>query len=209
MDINSSFKVPISSFSQIFSQPPPTTIPNYSAPIYQSQIVFHYTNIPIIKPVQNPYAFQYSQGIHQAPISNLTSGHPTFYFKQKKAHLNWDKINTIDPEEVRDGANKHLLEACLGNVVFAKLSEEDCEHFHDPVLLKMFRLSQYGLEYLLNYQNYLFSQMQNLNLAYNQAGESVRFNYNLRNKAYCLVKADGDGGYGKSGGNSKIEGRDT
>ena len=105
--------------------------------------------------------------------NQTTTGPPTFYFKERKGKLNWQKLLAVDLDELRSGANTPVLESCLGNLTYAALNEEDCERFEDPMLLKMFRLTQYGLEYLLNYQNYLFGQTQTLDQAYKQAEENV------------------------------------
>lgn len=110
-------------------------------------------------------------------MNNYTQGPPTFYFKERKGRLNWEKLDSVDLNELRSGANMPALESCLGNITYAALSPEDCERFEDPNLLKMFRVSQYGLEYLLNYQNYLYGQTQGLDAAYKQGEAAVRKSY--------------------------------
>ena len=156
-------------------QPSLPTNPPYNMPMFFPQPVSLLPLSPYLMlqtPIQNQYPPMFNQP--QAPqVNNFTGGPPTIYFKERKAKLNWQKLNSIDLERLHEPSNLHLLEACLGNITYAGLDQQDCEKFADPTLLKMFRLSQYSLEYLMNYQNHLYTQSQNLDMMYRQTEESL------------------------------------
>jgi len=91
---------------------------------------------------------------------------PSFMFRERKGKVNWRNIANLDVDELIGKGDIRMLESYLSNIAFANLEKEDVESFGDVNLLKLFRLSQYGLEYLLNCQNYLASQAQALDYQY-------------------------------------------
>mgnify|MGYP000937289498 CR=1 FL=1 len=96
-----------------------------------------------------------------------------FYFQEKKGRINWRDISRLNLGTLLEGSDFKTLETQLSNITFAKLDEEDFERFSDSTLLKLFKLSQLSLEYLMNTQNYLANQTQTLDHVYRLSEEKV------------------------------------
>lgn len=100
---------------------------------------------------------------------------PSFMFRERKGKVNWRNIASLDVDEMVGKGDIRTLESYLSNICFANIEEEDVERIGDVNLLKLFRLSQYSLEYLLNCQNYLAHQSQALEYQYKLSDEQVAF----------------------------------
>lgn len=98
---------------------------------------------------------------------------PSFLFRERKGRVNWRNLANLDIDDLVGRGDIKALEAHLSNITFANIEREDLEKFGDATLLKLFRLSQYGLEYLLNCQNYLANQTQAMDNQYRNSQELV------------------------------------
>lgn len=56
----------------------------------------------------------------------------------------------------------------MSNITFAQLERDDIDRMGDSHFIKLFRLSQYSIEYLLYSQNYLESLCKQLDVEYKQ-----------------------------------------
>ena len=65
------------------------------------------------------------------------------------------------------------VQSVLENITFAHLEPEDLDRFSDSNFLKVFRLSQYCIEYLLFTQNYLEGVARFLDQKYKELSEHV------------------------------------
>jgi len=101
------------------------------------------------------------------------SASPSFFFRERKGKINWRNIANLDIDKLIEEGDVNQLENYLSNITYAALDKEDFERMGDATLLKLFRLSQYGLEYLLNCQNYLAEQTQVLDISYRQTEDKV------------------------------------
>ena len=62
----------------------------------------------------------------------------------------------------------------LQNITYAQLDREDMERFGDDNFIKLFKLSQMSIEYLVYTQNYLECLTRTLDLQYKNAIESTK-----------------------------------
>jgi len=99
---------------------------------------------------------------------------PVFMFRERKGKINWRNIANLDVDDLIGRGDVRSLETHLSNITFSNIEKEDIETFGDATLLKLFRLSQYGLEYLLNCQNYLSGQSQVLDNQYRHSEDRVK-----------------------------------
>ncbi|XP_053563813.1 cilium assembly protein DZIP1 [Bombina bombina] len=88
-----------------------------------------------------------------------------FRFRLRHESVDWRRIAAIDVDKVANELNFVMLQDNIMNITFCNLENEkcpQCQHSLDPVLLKLFRLAQLTIEYLLHSQEYLTSHLQTL-----------------------------------------------
>lgn len=103
----------------------------------------------------------------------------TFYFQKRSGKLNWRRLVDVDLQRIVTEVNVDILQEHIENLVFsgcfifyflwcdileltevqADLTEEDFHYFTNAQFMKLFRLVQLELEYLLHVQNYLASNL--------------------------------------------------
>jgi len=76
-----------------------------------------------------------------------------------------------DLEKIQKEVDLKSLETLLQNITFAYLDRDDLERLGDAPFVKLFRLAQYSIEYLLYTQNYLESLCKTLDVEYRSAYE--------------------------------------
>ncbi len=69
-------------------------------------------------------------------------------------HLNWEAISQTDPCDLAQHLDINVISSLVQNITYAKLESEDIQRLRDPNLIKMFKLYQLAVEYLLYVQNY-------------------------------------------------------
>ncbi|XP_028681560.1 cilium assembly protein DZIP1L isoform X2 [Erpetoichthys calabaricus] len=82
----------------------------------------------------------------------------TFGFRARRDGIDWRRFSALDVERVAREMDVQTLQDYLDSVTFCNLDSERCPHCRnplDPVLLKVFRMSQLTTEYLLYSQEYL------------------------------------------------------
>ena len=75
------------------------------------------------------------------------------------------RLSAIDVDKVAGAVDVLTLQENIMNITFCKLEDEKCPHCQsgvDPVLLKLIRLAQLTIEYLLHSQEFLTSQLHGL-----------------------------------------------
>ncbi|XP_048835249.1 cilium assembly protein DZIP1 isoform X2 [Brienomyrus brachyistius] len=88
---------------------------------------------------------------------------PVFKFRPRRESVDWRRISAIDVERVASELDFHTLQEQISSITFCNVEHERCPHCQgpmDPVLLKLFRLAQFTLEYLLHSQEYLTLSLQ-------------------------------------------------
>lgn len=81
-------------------------------------------------------------------------------------------MNT-DIEKITSEVDLRALESLLQNITYSLLDREDLERMGDAHFVKLFRLSQLSIEYLIYTQNYLETLTKSLDLHYKQAFEDT------------------------------------
>ncbi|XP_011222491.1 zinc finger protein DZIP1 isoform X2 [Ailuropoda melanoleuca] len=90
---------------------------------------------------------------------------PFFQFRPRLESVDWRRLSAIDVDKVAGAVDVLTLQENIMNITFCKLEDEKCPHCQsgvDPVLLKLIRLAQLTIEYLLHSQEFLTSQLHSL-----------------------------------------------
>ncbi|XP_014446421.1 zinc finger protein DZIP1 isoform X1 [Tupaia chinensis] len=99
------------------------------------------------------------------PPSAASGPLPFFQFRPRLESLDWRRLSAIDVDKVAGAVDVLTLQENIMNITFCKLEDEKCPHCQsgvDPVLLKLIRLAQLTIEYLLHSQEFLTSQLHSL-----------------------------------------------
>ncbi|XP_012890118.1 PREDICTED: zinc finger protein DZIP1L [Dipodomys ordii] len=106
-----------------------------------------------------------------APAEGLGSGGgggsalPAFKFQPRRGSLDWRRISALDVERVARELDVAALQENIASVTFCDLGREACSrcgHPVDPALLKVLRLAQLTIEYLLHCQDCLSASVAQL-----------------------------------------------
>lgn len=98
---------------------------------------------------------------------------PGFAFKDQRGALNWRNIANLDVDELIAKGDMQALQSYLSNFASTELTKDDLARFGDTTLLKVLRLSQFGVGHLLNTQNQLANQSQMLDFHYRNSEKKV------------------------------------
>lgn len=109
---------------------------------------------------------------------NLAFGHlmplpPKFSFQARQGRINWRLVMNTDVEKIISTVDLVQLEQLLQNLTYANLDREDLERIGDTHFIKLFRLSQMSIEYLIYTQNYLETLTKTLDLHYKTSYEET------------------------------------
>ncbi|OBS75805.1 hypothetical protein A6R68_17744, partial [Neotoma lepida] len=113
---------------------------------------------------------------------------PFFQFQPRKENVDWRWLGAIDVDQVVGAMDILTLQKNIMNITFCKLEDEKCPHCQsrvDPLLLKLTRLAQLTIEYLVHSQEFLVSQL-------NMAEERLRLSLGgcEHNKQLLTKQAD-------------------
>uniref|UniRef100_A0A8C0SNI7 Cilium assembly protein DZIP1 n=1 Tax=Canis lupus familiaris TaxID=9615 RepID=A0A8C0SNI7_CANLF len=100
-----------------------------------------------------------------APHRAASGPLPCFQFRPRLESVDWRRLSAIDVDKVAGAVDVLTLQENIMNITFCKLEDEKCAHCQsgvDPVLLKLIRLAQLTIEYLLHSQEFLTSQLHHL-----------------------------------------------
>ncbi|KAM5312942.1 cilium assembly protein DZIP1 isoform 1-T3 [Glossophaga mutica] len=90
---------------------------------------------------------------------------PFFQFRPRLESVDWRRLSAIDVDKVAGAVDVLTLQENIMNITFCKLEDEKCPHCQsgvDPVLLKLIRLAQLSIEYLMHSQEFLTTQLRNV-----------------------------------------------
>jgi len=93
---------------------------------------------------------------HEAIKENVRP-EKSFYFQQRHGKLDLRGISRIDLDQLVEDVDIETLQAYLENLTFAELEDHDLRTCTDDTFLKLFRLTQLTIEYLLNVQHTLYA----------------------------------------------------
>lgn len=95
--------------------------------------------------------------------ANSASGPlPFFQFRPRLENIDWRRLGAIDVDKVVGTMDVLTLQENIMNITFCKLENEKCPYCQsevDPLLLKLIRLTQLTIEYLVHCQEFLTSQL--------------------------------------------------
>ncbi|CAM9308963.1 unnamed protein product [Bubo scandiacus] len=83
---------------------------------------------------------------------------PPFHFQSRRVSVDWRRFSAIDVERVAQEVDVATLQEHITSVTFCNLDGERCPHCGqpaDPILLKVLRMAQLSIEYLLHCQERL------------------------------------------------------
>ncbi|KAG0600897.1 hypothetical protein M758_11G069200 [Ceratodon purpureus] len=79
----------------------------------------------------------------------------TFVFQKRLARIDWRTVHTIDVDRVIREVDIDTLETVLDTIAFGDIQGEDTRNFTEANFVKIFRLAQLMVEYLLHVQELL------------------------------------------------------
>jgi hypothetical protein len=107
---------------------------------------------------QTREAFQEVVGVSTTPKVDATVfAQNSFFFQQRRGKLDMRSLARVDIERVIEECDVGTLQVHLENLTFSDLTTDDMVSYTDEHFLKLFRLSQLTIEYLLNVQNALLT----------------------------------------------------
>lgn len=126
----------------------------------------------IPSPLSSPQS-QPSSGSLSRPAASTMSGPltssgaavipPPFKFRARRENVDWRRINAVDVDRVASELDCHTLQEHITEVTFCSVEGECCQRCQspvDPALIKLFRLAQLTVEYLLHSQDCLSISLQ-------------------------------------------------
>ena len=99
---------------------------------------------------------------------------PKFTFQERSGALTWRLIMNSDIEKITRNVDLRQLEGLLQNITYSKLDRNDMERFGDDTFIKLFKLSQMSIEYLIYTQNYLECLTKTLDMQYKNVYEQTK-----------------------------------
>ncbi|GCC33745.1 hypothetical protein chiPu_0012215 [Chiloscyllium punctatum] len=114
----------------------------------------HFSHDPLADSI--PLQTASTLGVHGGQL-------PLFKFKPRHETINWRRISAIDVDRVAHELDFVTLQENIMNITFCKMDAEKCPYCQNPLdstLLKIFRLAQLTIEYLLHSQEYLTANLQ-------------------------------------------------
>ncbi|KAE8604885.1 hypothetical protein XENTR_v10014879 [Xenopus tropicalis] len=110
-------------------------------------------------------------GYHSSPVqySSLpyvvatlqSTAMPTFRFQPRRDGIDWRRFSAIDTERITREVDINTLQESINSITFCNLEGEKCPYCQqpvDPVLLKVLKMAQMIIEYLLYCQEHIHSR---------------------------------------------------
>uniref|UniRef100_A0A8C3A686 DAZ interacting zinc finger protein 1 n=1 Tax=Cyclopterus lumpus TaxID=8103 RepID=A0A8C3A686_CYCLU len=106
--------------------------------------------------------------LSQHPVSSMTpssgaSAIIPFKFRPRRESVDWRRINAVDVDLVVSQLDLDALQEHISGVTFCSLDSERCQRCQspvDPALVKLLRLAQLTVEWLLHCQEFLTHSMR-------------------------------------------------
>ncbi|XP_069069657.1 cilium assembly protein DZIP1L isoform X1 [Pleurodeles waltl] len=109
-----------------------------------------------------PYQQFPSMGLLSGSMQANVGGFPAFKFQPRREGIDWRRFSAIDVDRVARELDVATLQENINGITFCSLESEKCPYCQqpvDPVLLKVLKMAQMTIEYLLHSQEYLSSNM--------------------------------------------------
>lgn len=108
-------------------------------------------------PLSQPSAPAAAAAAAMTPSSGASAVLP-FKFRPRRESVDWRRISALDVDLVVSQLDVDALQEHIGTVTFCSLEGERCQRCQspvDPALIKLFRLAQLTVEWLLHCQEFL------------------------------------------------------
>lgn len=89
-----------------------------------------------------------------------------FFFQQRRGNLNLRALTTVNIDRLIRDVDIDLLQQHMENITFCNLQENDLRYLTDPQIVKLFKISQLTIEYLLYSQDQLVANLDELSKKY-------------------------------------------
>ena len=99
-------------------------------------------------------------------IQNPTNLPVQYHFKERSGRLKWKEIMKLDIESIIRSNDLSPLENYLENLIFSSVEESDLEQLPDGYIVKLIKIFQYIMEYLLYTQQRLENENRTLESKY-------------------------------------------
>ncbi|XP_078521970.1 cilium assembly protein DZIP1L isoform X3 [Lissotriton helveticus] len=112
--------------------------------------------------LQMPYQQSPSIGLLSGSMQGNMGSYPAFHFRSRRDSIDWRRFSAIDVDRVARELDVATLQANINSITFCNFDSEKCPYCHqpvDPVLLKVLKMAQLSIEYLLHSQEYLSTKM--------------------------------------------------
>ena len=96
-----------------------------------------------------------------------------FYFKSRQGKLNIKELSRINVDSVIKSADIGILQSYLENLTFSMVDETDLRGCTDGDVVKLFRIAQLVMEYLLHTQDQLLTGLSSLANKYNSKKNEI------------------------------------
>lgn len=89
-----------------------------------------------------------------------------FFFRQRRGRLNLRRIEAIDIERMIREVDVDILQQNVEDITFCDFGEDDLHFLSDRQVVKLFKMAQLTIEYLLYSQGKLVSNLNDLSKKY-------------------------------------------
>ena len=89
-----------------------------------------------------------------------------FFFRQRRGRLNLRKVEAIDIERMIREVDIDILQQVVEDLTFSEFGEDDLHFLSDRQVVKLFKMAQLTIEYLLYSQGKLVANLNELSKKY-------------------------------------------
>ncbi|KAI8503930.1 Zinc finger protein dzip1 [Branchiostoma belcheri] len=101
------------------------------------------------------YSYGPAQGQSYGYSTSMGANGTGFQFRKRFERVDWRKIASVDVDRISRELDFHSLQDNIMNITFCDIQQEVDLRMVDPTFVKLFRLAQLTIEYLLHSQDYL------------------------------------------------------
>jgi hypothetical protein len=138
---------------------------------------------------QSPYGSNSPKGVgYSSNVYNSVSSSGCYNFKERGGRLKWKDIINLDIDGMVRNNDLTPLENYLDNLIFSTIDENDLQIVPEPSILKLLRIYQYTLEYLLYSQQKLEGENRIIETNYNQLIQDIMAKDNALKENKNVIK---------------------
>lgn len=134
-----------------------------------------------------------SLGPGPQPVGDAGSGlvpHPPFYFDSRRVRIDWRLLHSLDLGTIQSRTDLDALSRVLDLIAYGDLEAEDVRNLSETNFLKIFRLAQMIVEYLLYVQGSLDRESKHYQVRCRRAGHWVGWGTEWGSAAFAHFSLD-------------------